>query len=353
MTPVSAALPLPLPLAPAPSGLAFFAAWKAARLADGHRKPMGAFGLAQAEFVWRKWLGFCALRSCSWDAARPADVQAFAGAVSPRKLIPSAQVSPVTLRRYWRILNDLYAYAVLSRTLGDNPCVEVMPAISEKTASLALPPHLWALLQENLHGGHSFQARRNRLVLHLLMRSALTVTEILGLTLGCVQAHEGTPEQVARRLGLAGLCLFEPESSFLAPLAAHPAGLTYTLELSGSRPVQTRQLVLDSRTSAALHDWLEVRTLGKAGPGDRLLIGGPQGSALSSKGLYKICRAHMARSLVGIEIAQMGPNTLRNTCIAMWLNAGVPLPEVQRRCGLKDASVMSRLSAHLHSAFPL
>jgi len=353
MIPVSPALPLLLPLAPAPSGLAFFAAWSVARLEDTHRKPMGASGLGQAEFIWRKWLGFCVLRGIAWDGAGPDDVQAFAGAVSPRKLTTSAAVSPVTLRRYWRILNDLYAYAVLSRTLADNPCVEVMPAISEKTASLALPPHLWALLQENLPGGHSFQARRNRLVLHLLMRSALTVTEILGLTLGCVQAHEGTPEQVARRLGLAGLCLFEPESSFLAPLAAHPAGLTYTLELSGSRPVQTRQLVLDSRTSAALHGWLEVRTIGKAGAGDRLLIGAAQGSALSAKGLYKICRAHMARSLPGIEIDQMGPNTLRNTCIAMWLNAGVPLPEVQRRCGLKDASVMSRLGAHLHSAFPL
>jgi integrase/recombinase XerC len=349
MTPVSAALPLPLPLAPAPSGLAFFAAWKVARLADGHRKPMGAFGLAQAEFVWRKWLSFCALRSCSWDAAGPADVQDFAGAVSPRKLTTSAQVSPVTLRRYWRILNDLYAYAVLSRMLEGNPCSEVMPAISEKTASLALPPHLWALLQSNLPGGHSFQARRNRLVLHLMMRCALTVTELLGLTLGCIQAHEGTPEQVARRLGLTSLPLVEPESAFLAPTAAHPAGLTYTLALSGSRAVQTRCLVLDARTSSALHDWLEVRTLGQAGAGDRLLIGAAKGSALSSKGLYKICRAHMARSLVGIEIDQMGPNTLRNTCISVWLSQGMPLIEVLRRCGLKDPGVLIRLQRHVHA----
>ena len=351
MTSVSAALPLPL--APAPSGLAFFAAWKAARLEDTHRKPMGASGLAQAGFIWCKWLGFCALRGIAWDAAGPADVQAFAGAVSPRKLTTSAQVSPVTLRRYWRILNDFYAYAVLSRTLEANPCSEVMPAISEKTASLALPPHLWALLQNNLPGGHSFQARRNRLVLHLLMRSALTVTELLGLTLGCIQAHEGTPEQVARRLGLAGFPLFEPASAFLAPTAAHPAGLTYTLQLSGSRAVQTRCLVLDARTSSALHDWLEVRAMGKAGAGDRLLIGAAQGSALSAKGLYKICRAHMARSLPGIEIDQMGPNTLRNTCISGWINQGVPLGEVLRHCGLTDAGVLSRLQRHVNPVVAL
>jgi len=307
--------------------MAFFAAWQAARLADTHRKPMGASGLGQAEFVWRKWLDFCACRGLAWDAAGPLDVQAFAGDVSPRKLTTSAQVSPVTLRRYWRILNDLYAYAVLSHTLADNPCVEVMPAISEKTASLALPPHLWALLQDNLPGGHSFQARRNRLVLLLMMRCALTVTEILGLTLGCVQAPAETPGQDAR--------------------------LTYTLALSGSRPVQARCMALDACTSAALHDWLELRRLGNAAAGDRLLIGAPNRAALSSKGLYKICRSHMAKSLPGIELAQMGPNTLRNTCIAGWFNACVPLQEIQRRCGFKDASVMSRLSAHLRSAFPL
>ena len=49
----------------------------------------------------------------------------------------------------------------------------------------------------------------------------------------------------------------------------------------------------------------------------------------------------------------MGPNTLRNTCISVWLNAGVPLLEVQQRCGLKDASVTSPLGAHLRSPFPL
>ena len=302
--------------------MAFFTAWQACRLADTHRKPMGASGLGQTGFVWRKWLDFCASRGIAWEAAGALDVRAFAGAVSPRKFTATAGVSPVTLRRYWRILNDLYVYAVLSRTLADNPCVEVMPTISEKTSSLALPPHLWTVLQEGLPGGPSFKAKRNRLVLHLMMRCALTVGEILDLTLGCVQAPAGTPRQ--------------------------DAGLIYTLDLSGSRPVQARCLVLDICTSAALHDWLELRRIGNAGAGERLLIGAPNSAALSAKGLYKICRSHMAKSLLGIEIAQMGPNTLRNTCITMWLNAGVPLQEVQQRCGLKDASVLIRLQRHIN-----
>ena len=101
-----------------------------------------------------------------------------------------------------------------------------------------------------------------------MMRCALTVTEILNLMLGCVRAPTGTPGQ--------------------------EAGLTYTLALSGSRPVQARCLALDACTSAALHDWLELRRIGNAAAGDRLLIGTPNRAALSAKGLYKICRSHMA-----------------------------------------------------------
>ena len=334
------------------TGTAFFGAWQAARLLDKHRKPMGAVGLAQADFVWRKWLAFCSVRGIDWLGAAPGEVQAFAGDISPRK--PGARaVSPVTLRRYWRILSDLYAHAVLTRLIEHNPCAEVMPPVSEKTSSLALPPHLWALLQEGLPGGFQFKARRNRLVLLLMMRCALTVSEILHLSLASVQAHEGDADSVALHMSLAGLPLLQPESPFWAPLAGHPAGLTYTLELSGSRPVQARQLVLDARTSAALRDWLEVRRIGQAGENDRLLVGGAHGAALSPKGLYNICQAHMAKYLPGIEIAQMGPNTLRNTCISGWINQGVALGEVLRRCGLTDAGVLTRLQRHVNPVVAL
>ncbi len=342
-------LDLALPVASASlTGMTFFDAWQAARLVDKHRKPMGAVGLAQTEFVWRKWLAFCTVQGIDWLVATPDEVRAFAGTVSARKPGAASAVSPVTLRRYWRILNDLYAYAVLTGRIECNPCAGVMPPVSEKTSSLALPPHLWALLQEGLPGGYTFKARRNRLMLLIMMRCALTASEILGLSLASVQAHEGDAEHLARHLALAGLPLLQPESPFWAPLDGHPAGLTYTLQLSGSRPPQARQLVLDVRTSAALRDWLEVRRIGQASPNDRLLVGGANGAALSPKGLYNICQAHMARSLPGIEIAQMGPNTLRNTCISLWINQGVPLCEVLRRCGLLDPGVLTRLQRHVN-----
>jgi site-specific recombinase XerD len=330
--------------------MAFFEAWKATRLQDTHRKPMGETGLGQAEFIWRKWLAFCAAREIGWQTSTPADVRAFSGDITPRKMDASSQVSPVTLRRYWRVLNDLYAYALLSGRMAQNPASGVMPAISEKTSSLALPPHMWTLLQAGLPGGEGIKDRRNRLVLLLMMRCALTVTEIISLTLGCVQAHEGTPEVVARRLALAGLPLFEPDTGFMAPLAACP---TYTLQLSGSRPVQTRRLVLDAQTSQALHGWLAQRRRGQGSAAhERLIVGDANGTAITPKGLYNIAQAFMEKILEGCSLAQAGPNTLRNTCIASWLNQGVDITEIQRRCGLKDQSVLIRLQQHIHPPVP-
>ena len=133
-----------------------------------------------------------------------------------------------------------------------------------------------------------------------------------------------------------------------------------------------RALQLDLETCRALHAWLEVRLVRPVGlpslhPGSRLLVGDRIGRAIAPHGLYDICQAHLARCLVEQSLlaaptphasldpgllAHMGPNTLRNTCIALWFNAGVPLAKIQRRCGFKDASVMSRLGAHLVHPFP-
>jgi len=129
-----------------------------------------------------------------------------------------------------------------------------------------------------------------------MMRCALTVTEIISLTLGSVHVHEGTPDEIAQRLALAGLPLLQPESPFWAPLASSSLVPAYTLQLAGARLTQTRQLVLDARTRAALHDWLEVRRMGKAGPADRLIVGSAEGSAISPKGLHNLCQAQGSRS---------------------------------------------------------
>ena len=323
---------------------AFFASWQAARLARADLKPMGAAGLAQAALVWRHWLAFCTAHGVAWDAAQSADIARFCQAIGPRSSLK--KTSPVTRRRYWRVLRDLYAHALASRLVAVNPAEGAQPPATERVPSLALSAPMWAALHKGLYegfpGGDDFKARRNRLALLLMMRAALTVREIIGLTLDCAQPCS--------------------ESAGTA--------LLYTLRVRKAGGGHERALQLDPETSRALHAWLAVRPVGLPAlhPGSRLVVGDRIGRAIAPNGLYNTCQAHLARCLVHADLlaapepnttvdpgalAHKGPNTLRNTCIAGWFNAGVPLQEIQRRCSFKDASVMSRLGAHLRNPFPL
>ena len=323
---------------------AFFASWRAARLARTDLKPMGAAGFQQAELVWRHWLAFCTVQGLAWDAAQSADIARFCQGIGPRSSVK--KTSPVTRRRYWRVLRDVYAHALARRLVAVNPAEGAQPPATERVPSLALSPPMWAALHEGLYdnfpGVDDFKARRNRLVLLLMMRAALTVRELIGLTLDCARP---CPDSI----GTAAL---------------------YTLRVRKAGGGHERALQLDLETSRALHAWLAVRPVGLPAlhPGSRLIVGDRIGRSIAPNGLYNICQAHLARCLVekGFLAApnpmatldpgslnHMGPNTLRNTCIAGWFNAGVSLQEIQRRCGFKDASVMSRLGAHLVNPFPL
>jgi site-specific recombinase XerC len=281
-----------------------------------------------------------------WDEARSVDIARFCQSISPRSRLK--KTSPVTQRRYWRVLRDLYDHAMASRLVEANPAEGAQPPATERVPSLALSAPMWAALHEGLQEdvlGSDFKARRNRLVLLLMMRAALTVREIIGLTLDCARP-----------------CADPPGS---------PAGpaLLYTLRVRKAGGGHERALQLDLVTCRALHAWLEVRPVGlpTLHPGSRLIVGDRIGRAIAPNGLYNICQAHLAHCLVQAGLlagqaphtildpgvlAHMGPNTLRNTCIAGWFNAGIPLQEIQLRCGFKDASVMSRLGAHLLGPFP-
>ena len=323
---------------------AFFLSWQAARLARTDLKPMGAAGLIQASLVWRHWLAFCTVQGVAWDGARSADIARFCQAIGPRSSLK--KTSPVTRRRYWRVLRDLYAHALACGLIELNPAEGAQPPATERVPSLALPGPMWAALLKGLYegllGGDDFKVLRNRLALLLMMRAALTVREIIGLTLDCAQPCTDSAE---------------------------PA-LLYTLRVRKAGGGHERTLQLDLETSRAVHAWLAVRPVGLPAlhPGSRLIVGDRIGRSIAPNGLYNICQAHMMDCLVekgllaeqaphtivdpGL-LAHMGPNTLRNTCIAGWFNAGAPLQEIQRRCGFQDASVMSRLGAHLLSPFPL
>ena len=325
---------------------AFFLSWQGARLASPDLKPMGLAGLKQAELVWRHWLAFCTARDVVWSAAQSSDVEGFLSGIEPRATRSALKkTSPVTRRRYWRVLRDFYAFAVVSEIIDSNPADAAQPRATERVPSMALSPNMWKSLHDGLPSGDSYKDRRNRLVLLLMMRAALTVQEIIGLSMASVEVLS-------------------------SPLDAQAgAQSAYLLRVHRGRTGHERLLLLDVLTSRAMGDWLELRAADAAlvSQKPRLIVGDRIGKAIAPNGLYNVCQAHLVRCLVerGFLAApepyavqdpgglnHLGPNTLRNTCIALWFNAGVPLEEIQRRCGFKDASVMSRLAAHLVSPFP-
>jgi hypothetical protein len=166
-----------------------------------------------------------------------------------------------------------------------------------------------------------------------VLRAALTVREILGLALDCAQS-----------------CMDSPGP---APV--------YTVRVRKACGGHERPLQLDLETS--LHAWMEVQppALHRS---SCLVEGERTGRSIALKGRCNICQAYLARCLVeqGLLAAphpiatpslnSIGPNTLRNTCIAGWFNADVPLQEIEQRCGFQDASVMNRLGAHLFTPLP-
>jgi integrase len=345
-TPDLFAADAPLAVANTKADSTVFAQWEAARKSDPSRpKAIGVQGLAQARLVWDKWSEFLALRGKSWSEAGPNDIAAFIEGIQPRARQTgrvNPPTSPVTKRRYWRIIRDIYAFAVLSTLLEENPAMadNVKPRESERGESFVLPFHAWISLMDQIPGGFTFKDRRNRLALMLMMRCGLTAGEIVDLSVGDVAAVPALEHQRAT----FGLPLLQPESPNWQATEAFP---DYALQVSGRTKALSRTLFLDPRTSKALHDWMQVRVIGKERPPadhEKLLVGATEGEKLTARLLYNISAALFASSEEGREIKiRFGPNTLRNTCIVIWLNNGVTTTEVMRRCGAKDPGIVTRL----------
>lgn len=329
-------------------------AWLAVRSDPAGKKPfLKPAGPVQATTVWTQWLEF--LGHENWQDADPAAVSRFIVQLEPRSKGPDlkrksekarllalkrealprrSSVSPATQRRYWRIIRDLYAYAVQLGLLESNPATEDnKPAESERILSTTVEAK-WSRLLKALPEGDNFRDRRNRALLLLMMRWALTKNELAGLNLQHVRT---TP---ASTPNTSDVDMFDLPAGPLLPL---PVGQSYVLTV-GTKTV--RRIVLDEESSRALEKWLEVRTAGMMDAQDQsatLLTVELEGQPLTRRSLYNICRAHIVDALKGEFSHLLGPNTLRNTCIALWVKDGVPTEEIKRRCAFADAGFLTRL----------
>jgi integrase/recombinase XerC len=332
------------------TGQELYKLWEDYRVVEKARRPIGKSSLQQYEVVWGSWLLHCAGAGVGWNEAPQEEVQKFIGSITPRSRRGTPVTSALTIKRYWRTLYDLYAFAVLNNVAEENPADLPQKPVTAVVLSLALSPADWQALSDGLPGGFTPKDRRNRLVLLLIMRAALTVGELTNLAVDDIKEVQAGPKTFEEAAELSDTPLFQPESPFWLANEAHP---TYSITVDSKVKARCRTLILDDRTSKAVYDWLEYRSLLDKNVTDvagakRFLFSKIDGhKPMADKSIYNICQAHFIKCLgTDNKIQHIGPNTLRNTCITVWHSLGTPETELMRRLGLKAAGSFRRLVKH-------
>ena len=320
-------------------GVVGFRLWAQTR-AESPRDPLKPQSNAPYQAVWNAWLRFLAQRSMvvnglpqslHWLDARPVDVLDF---LKPRAGMranhqPERQLSEVTRRRYWRMLERLYGFAVVNGWVAENPATMMgerdQPDLPPQLGHI-LPPPLWKELPRHFPKGNTLIECRDRAILHLLYKLALTPEEIRTLKTSDINMQD---VQLANEVSAQVL-----------------------LHVDGPRLAQKRILPLPDECSGALRAWLSARGQHKPSCASPALLCAMTGEALSTSALFHlvskvVLAANDALAKKGGVQTWMpereGPQVLRNTAIVHWLNDGVPEKEVVRRVGLKNSRGLRHL----------
>jgi site-specific recombinase XerC len=234
----------------------------------------------------------------------------------------TAPISEITRRRYWRVLQMIYAHAVNQNIIAINPVMatdDVTPPRQEYSEGMVLLGAQWQAVKSAITIGESTSNQRDRAILTVLMDAGLTTGELASIRLDQVGYH-----------------------------------LTnVTIRINGSRRAQQRDVVLGLAASAELRKWIELRKrmTTSAGTDPGLVFISNRGRPMSNRMLFQQVSNTVARGLRsgGFELPQhIGLQVLRNSQIVTWLNDGVPVGEVCRRAGLKDFRSLRGLRRHIN-----
>lgn len=350
---------------PPPSALEAFAHWQQAELgveaaaAEMHaaNTPPGGYAL-----VWKAWTqqlaGPPALPSNqahnhrrnaaralpapdaarAWHEATPEDVAQFLQ-IRPGQRAhhqPGRQISEVTRRRYWRLLDRIYAHALLLGWIAHNPVQALHPLdrpAPEQPTGHMLPAALWAALPRYFPGSDDRQAARDQAVLRLLYDLALAPEEIRLLTMDALRN--------ARQAALAA------------------RDTPCFVQIDGQRAAQSRCLALPPPTAAALAAWIKFRRQsGTPADGQAPLFESRKGGPLTVRALFHIASktialAQQASQGQALPLARMGPQVLRNTAIVHWLHQGVAPTEVVQRIGVDHPRALAHLQHCVDALQPI
>jgi len=318
---------------PANEAFDAWAQWTSSR----PRKGLNPRSQAVYRNIWTNWVAW--LLPTPWVQANAQQVSRYLKALTPsaqarhkRHASDSCGASPVTQRRYWRVLREIYAYAVVNNWCPKNPCSnEVEVPSTESMASMILPG--WALdaTEQGVLKEHAntpitqWRELRNQALLITLLHTAAKTSELA-------------------RLRVDQLTTVQSDNLH-----------HYVLSFDGAKNAQRRQIAIkDASACAVLRSWLSARQLVSMASSvlffsakTAVVEGQRIRSRLSAKSIFleasNCLQKHVPAGSFKGALAHSGAETLRNSILAAWLLAGMSLEEVMRLAGVSQTRAMLRL----------
>lgn len=323
--------------APRPAAQELLEVWLLVSAAN-EMDPIGKKGEPFYRHFWSTWLSFLEKgRAGEGDLFKPAiewhevtgeDIAQFLRS-GPSAKKEEEGVSDITRRRYWRLLQRIYSFALARGWVAANPVANLAdhdkPA-PEAPEGAIIQDRLWkAALQVIEHLDVSEPVLlRNKALLMLLFRYGITPQEVRTLTTDAV--------------------LREPR-----PLAARSGRVT-SVQLDGPGPNQRRRLKLDDDVADCLDAWLDARPSFPGATKHSVIFCSMKNATMSPDNLFVLVKGILKVAAAKSDQAmpvRMGPQVVRNTCLVRWLEAGVPAQEVALRAGLKNVKGLYHLRTHV------
>lgn len=315
-----------------------FVRWSGAGAAKT-RKSLNPRSIQNYRSTWMNWVEWLP-PDTPWEKATSRHVtdylqQLTASARARMKAVnlPPRPASPVTRHRYWRVLRDIYSYAVILKECPENPCDEASEVPrNEVMASMVLQP--WALkqmqgaiLQEHAKRPFStWQQLRDDALLLLLLETGAKTGELISMRADQMwRVHSG---RLSEQWGI---------------------------KFDGERDPQKRHFTIaEPQVCAVLAKWWQARQELPGTP-PSLFFGAKskgEGSArlrtpLTPKSVFllvaNMVSTHLPPNAFHGPLSHVGAETIRNSVLHRWLLEKVPPEVVRNRAGVAELRAVERL----------
>lgn len=331
------------PIADTTGAIAYFEAWASAA-ASRKTKGLKEQSIQHYRSTWMNWIAWLPAGT-TWMTASPQDVSKYLGQLTAsaraRQRAHNQTVraaSPVTRRRYWRVLRDIYSHAVIREEIPANPCTDVtdMPN-SEIMRSMILQPNTIeiirkGILKENQERKDStWQELRDDALMLLLLETGAKTSELIALRTDQIwEVEQGGVKQ-------------------------------HAVNLDGERKPQRRHFIIeDAKVNRVLAKWIYERRDVPFVPHSLFfgaksteINGLKQRSPLSKKTIFfivsNVVAKYQGKAGLSGPLSHVGAETIRNSVLHSWLLQGASAEEVKELAGVKELRAIARLDPKQHT----